>query len=152
MRFLINKQAIFCPEHINNVWNACRILMICFISGNLFATLGKKKGVIQPCCYSTVSPNTCTNTTAKPTPTGVSIRFLLLIGTLKLAISGVPLAEANTSFILNVNVKCLCHFSLFLFQFKSNDCKFTNNFRIMISFLQKKFLTLLFLSRKLSEF
>ena len=34
----------------------------------IFATLGKKKGVNQLCCYLTVSPNTCIHTTAKPTP------------------------------------------------------------------------------------
>lgn len=76
---------------------------------SLFATKGKKKGAEPLCCYTSVSPNTCTLTTAKPTPEGASIRILLLKCTLKLAISGVHGVEANTSFILMSLFLSLCH-------------------------------------------
>ena len=58
-----------------------KVQFSCSIGNSPFATKGKKKGVNQLCCYASVSPNTCTNTTAKPTPEGASIRFPLLIGT-----------------------------------------------------------------------
>lgn len=95
-----------------------RIVVFTFISLAPFATMCKKKGVKPLCCYTSVSPNTCTLTTAKPTPEGVSIRFLLLKCTLKLAISGVHQAEANTSFMsLCPYFYCLCH----TYFFKNRD-------------------------------
>lgn len=58
----------------------------------------KKKGMNQPCCRISVSPNTCIITTAKPTPEGVSIRFLLLNDALNFGDFDAHQVEANTSF------------------------------------------------------
>ena len=124
-----------------------KIHFSCFIDDSPFVTRAKKKGVSQLYYYASVSPNTYTNTTEKPTPKGVSIRFPLLIGTLKLAISDIPQVEANTSFILTslvmlYHINLILSLSKFIFniphiEHRLIDYKYNHFFSDLISFTQK---------------
>ena len=62
--------------------------------------LAKRKVRVNLDCCPEVSPNTCTHTTMKPTPEGVSIHFMLLLYALKFwRFLGAHQAKANTSFM-----------------------------------------------------
>ena len=62
--------------------------------------LANRKVRVNLDCCPEVSPNTCTHTTMKPTPEGVSIHIELSMSALKFwRFSGAHQVKANTSFM-----------------------------------------------------